>query len=137
MSSNRLKLNSDYLFGQLSTAPQGQSGLDPAGCIHSSLSKLGRGSQSRPGQQPIDEGSCWPTVPHLLLPASAATGYSPITHDQGLHPTGACSRKQQARLLQQPAVRHNRPTAQPTSIGTESLRAVGTSTAKVRSYLHQ
>ena len=37
-----------------------------------------------------------------------------------MHPTGACSRKQQARLLQQSAVRHNRPAAQPTSIGTRA-----------------
>ena len=62
MSSNRLKLNSGqdstHLVGQPSTAPQSQSGLDPAGCYHGSFSKLGRGSRSRPGQQPIDEGSC-------------------------------------------------------------------------------
>ena len=76
-------------------------------------------------------------MPHLLLPALAAAGYSPITHDYGLHPTGACSRKQQARLLQQSAVRRDRPAVQPTSIGTESLSAVGTSTAKVRSCLQR
>ena len=39
--------------------------------------------------------------------------------------------------MQQSAVRHNRPAAQPTSIGTESLRTVDTSTAKVRSYLQR
>ena len=46
-------------------------------------------------------------MPHSILPAPAAAGYSPITHDWGLHPTGACSRKLQARLLQQSAVRRN------------------------------
>ena len=39
--------------------------------------------------------------------------------------------------MQQSAVRHNQPAAQPKSIGIESLRAVGTSTAKVRSYLQR
>ena len=77
------------------------------------------------------EGSCQPNVPHFFLPTSAAAGYSPISHDWGLHPTCACSRKQQARLLQQPPVRRDRPAARSTSIGTESLCAVGTSTAKV------
>ena len=46
--------------------------------------------------------------------------------------TRACTQLQ-ARLSQQSAVRRNRPTAHSTSIGTESLREVGTSTAKVRS----
>ena len=54
----QLRQDSAHLVGQPSTAPQSQSGLDPAGCFHSSLSKLGRGSRNRPGQQPIDEGSC-------------------------------------------------------------------------------
>ena len=54
----QLRQDSTHLVGQPSTAPQSQSGLDPAGCYHGSLSKLGRGSRSRPGQQPIDEGSC-------------------------------------------------------------------------------
>ena len=45
----QLGQDSAHLVGQTSTAPRGQSGLDPAGC--------NRGSWSRPGQQPIDEGS--------------------------------------------------------------------------------
>ena len=39
-------------------------------------------------------------MPHFLLrSSSAAAGYSPITHDWGLHPISACSRKQQCSIV--------------------------------------
>ena len=66
MSSNRLGLNSDKTQLIWLGSCQQLLKVNPDSILlgastvrfHSSLSKLSHGSWSRPGQQPIDEGSC-------------------------------------------------------------------------------